>query len=218
LCSSWIVFLCNAQQPEELAVPVPAETEHNLVNTRVIFPPLLQEIRYATMCNFTGQILYPFPATFVHKDVAAALQKVQEELRREGLCLKIFDGYRPISVQRKMWMSVADERYISDPKKSKGKHTRGTAVDVTLVDQMGNELKMPSAFDDFSGKAHRLSSSWTAEERKNSLKLEAVMKKHNFIPFPFEWWHFDYSGWERYPALDISFESLSHPAQTMPAR
>ena len=214
LCNLGIAFLCNAQQPPAPLSPSPALIEHNLVNVGMIYPPLLQEIRYATMCNFTGQVLYPFPTAFVHRDVAAALQKVQEELKTEGLCLKIFDGYRPFSVQTKMWMLVPDERYVSDPNKSKGKHTRGTAVDVTLVDRMGNELKMPTGYDDFSDKAHRFSSKWSTEERANSLKLEAAMKKHNFIPFPFEWWHYDYTGWENYPPLDISFESLGRGVRT----
>jgi zinc D-Ala-D-Ala dipeptidase len=219
LCSLGIDFLCNAQQPQVALSPSPALIEHNLVNVGMIYPPLLQEIRYATMCNFTGQVLYPFPTAFVHRDVAAALQKVQEELKAQGLCLKIFDGYRPFSVQTKMWMLVPDERYVSDPKKSKGKHTRGTAVDVTLVDRMGNELRMPTGYDDFSDKAHRFSSKWTTEERANSLKLEAAMKKHKFIPFPFEWWHYDYTGWEDYPPLDISFESLGRGVRTtVPAR
>ncbi len=132
-----------------------------------------------------------FPPPLCTGTWPAALQKVQDELKTQGLCLKILDGYRPVSVQTKMWEIVRDERYVSDPNKSKGKHTRGTAVDVTLVDRMGNELQMPTGYDDFSGKAHRFSTKWTDEERRNSLKLEAVMKKHKFIPFPFEWWHFD---------------------------
>jgi D-alanyl-D-alanine dipeptidase len=211
LLGCWIASLSLAQQAQVFSVAAPTPPvaiEHNLVNVEMIYPPLLQEIRYATMCNFTGQVLYPFPTAFVHRHVAAALQRVQEDLRKEGFCLKIFDGYRPISVQSKMWALVPDERYVSDPAASRGKHTRGTAVDVTLVDRLGNELEMPTAYDDFSDKAHRFSGKWTKEERANSLKLEAIMKKHGFIPFPFEWWHYDYAGWENYPPLDISFESL----------
>ena len=204
----WLIF---AQEPS----PGPsAAIEHNFVTVGLIDPPLLQEIRYATAYNFTGRTLYPFPAAFVHRDVAAALQNVQEELAREGLGLKIFDGYRPISVQAKMWELVRDERYVSDPGKSKGRHTRGTAVDVTLVDRAGNELKMPTAYDDFTEKAHRLSKKWNAQERKNSLKLEAIMKKHGFIPFPYEWWHFDYKDWEKSPPFDISFEDLGKGVKT----
>jgi zinc D-Ala-D-Ala dipeptidase len=210
----WAALLCQAQQPQAATLPPQVEIEHNLVNVGMIYPPPVQEIRYATLCNFTGEVLYPFPAAFVHKDVAAALQKVQEELKAEGLCLKIFDGYRPLSVQKKMWARVPDERFVSEPGKSRGKHTRGTAVDVTLVDRMGNELKMPSVYDDFSNKAHRYSTEWSVEERRNSLKLESVMKKHNFIPFRFEWWHFDYAGWENYPPLDVSFEALGQGVRT----
>lgn len=190
------------------------EIVHGLVKAETIYPPPLEEVRYATTYNFTGHVLYPFPAVFLNKNAAAALQKVQEELVLQGLGLKIFDGYRPLSVQGRMWQIVPDERYVSDPLKSKGKHTRGTAVDVTLVDSMGNELRMPTRYDDFSEKAHRTSKNWTGEERANSLKLEAVMKKHGFIPFPYEWWHFDLDGWEKYPPLDISFEALASGATT----
>jgi len=199
-----LVFL----RPAASQAQQPILPEHNLVNVRTIQPPLLQEVRYATAYNFTGKVLYPFPAVFVQREVAAALQRVQIELGYEGLGLKIFDGYRPVSVQVRMWNAVSDERYVSDPSKSRGKHTRGTAVDVTLVDHNGNELPMPTAYDDFSEKAHRFSKDWPAAARKNSLKLEAVMKKHGFIPFPYEWWHFDYRDWEKYPPLDISFEDL----------
>jgi zinc D-Ala-D-Ala dipeptidase len=220
LSCCWIAWFSPAETPpasngtSQDRPLSPTPLEHNLVNVTTIYPPLLQEIRYATACNFTGQVLYPFPAAFVHRDVAAALQRVQQDLRKEGLCLKIFDGYRPGSIQFKMWELVRDERYVSDPTDSKGKHTRGTAVDVTLVDRMGNELAMPTRYDDFSDKAHRFSAKWTKEEQTNSLKLEAVMKKHGFIPFAFEWWHYDYVGWENYPPLDVSFESLARGAKS----
>ncbi len=190
------------------------EVEHGLIRAGTIYPPPLEEVRYATTYNFTGHVLYPFPAVYLHRDAAAALQKVQEDLAAQGLGLKIFDGYRPLSVQARMWAIIPDERYVSDPLKSRGKHTRGTAVDVTLVDYLGNELPMPTGFDDFSEKAHRDSGKWSLEQRTNNLKLEAVMKKHGFLPFPFEWWHYDLRGWENYPPLDISFEELARGAET----
>lgn len=197
------------------AVPLFAqEIEHRLVDVRTIYPPPLQEIRYATTYNFTGFKLYPFPAAFVHEDLIAPLQKVQEELAAEGLGLKIYDAYRPLSVQAKMWQILPDERYVSDPTKSKGRHTRGVAVDVTLVDQHGNELKMPTAYDDFTKKAHRFSNAWSEDERRNSLKLQSVMAKNGFVPFPFEWWHFDFRNSEKYPALNITFEELVRGVQT----
>lgn len=204
LLAAGLAALALHDLPAQVA-PLP---EHNLVNARVIQPPMLQEVRYATTYNFTGQVLYPFPAVFVHKDVAAALQNIQKELAAEGLGLKIYDGYRPLSVQAAMWKAVPDERYVSDPTKSRGRHTRGVAVDVTLVDSKGNELKMPTTYDDFTEKAHRDSNLWSPEERENSQKLETVMKKHGFVPFPYEWWHFDFRDWAKYPPLDISFDDL----------
>mgnify|MGYP001221506381 FL=1 len=183
--------------------------EHHLVNALSIQPPPLQEVRYATPYNFTGRVLYPFPAVFLHKDAAEALQKVQQELAAEGLGLKIYDGYRPLHVQGLMWEAVPDERYVSDPSKSRGRHTRGVAVDVTLVDRHGNELAMPTPYDDFSERAHRsAAATWTPEQRANVEKLEAVMKKHGFEPFPFEWWHYDLRNWQKYPPLNIGFEDL----------
>lgn len=196
----------HAQEPQ----PVP----HQLVPVTGIYPPLLLEVRYATTYNFTNEMLYPFPAVYVRKEVAEALQAVQAELSWEGLGLKIYDGYRPISVQRRMWDLVKDERYVSDPGKSKGKHTRGTAVDVTLVDRFGNELRMPTRYDDFTERAHRFGHVWTPEEKANSLKLEAIMKKHGFLPFPYEWWHYDYKDWEQCPPLDISFQDLAAGVKT----
>ncbi len=113
-----------------------------------------------------------------------------------------------------MWQMVPDERYVSDPAKSKGRHPRGVAVDVTLVDSQGNERRMPTAYDDFTERAHRFSNKWSEEERRNSLRLEAVMKKNGFAPFPFEWWHYDFRDWQKCPALDISFQDLEKGVKT----
>lgn len=185
------------------------EVPHRFVSVTTISPPVLQEIRYASTYNFTGTQLYPFPAAWIHEDAAAALRKVQEDLAAEGLGLKLFDAYRPVSVQQKMWDLIRDDRYVSDPAVNKGRHTRGVAVDVTLVDRTGAELPMPTGFDDFTERAHRMSPDWTPEQRSNSLRLEAVMKKHGFVPYPFEWWHYDLRDWKNYPPFDISFEDLA---------
>lgn len=191
-----------------------APIEHHLVDVRTIQPPLLEEIRYATRCNFTGSQLYPYPAAFVHRDVAAALAAVQVELAKQGLALKIYDGYRPFSVQQKMWDLIRDERYVSNPAVNKGRHTRGTAVDVTLVDKLGNELPMSSPFDDFTEAAHRDSKTMTATQRANMLTLQDAMMRHGFEPYPFEWWHFDFRNWKSYPVLDISFDALARGEKT----
>jgi D-alanyl-D-alanine dipeptidase len=92
---------------------------------------------------------------------------------------------------------------VSDPRKG-GRHTRGTAVDLTLITQNGEELPMPSGFDDFSEKAHRTYMDCSPEEIKNRELLEEIMEKHGFVGLPTEWWHFDLVGWEAYPPIDFT--------------
>jgi zinc D-Ala-D-Ala dipeptidase len=115
---------------------------------------------------------------------------------------------RPLQIQKIMWKAIGDERYVSDPSKEAGRHTRGTAVDVTLVHSSGYELPMPTDFDEFGELAHRQTGNHLEPAARNCLLLERIMVLHGFNPYPFEWWHFDYIGWEKYPALDVSFESL----------
>lgn len=170
-----------------------------LVSLDSVQPPVLPEVRYATRHNFTGEVLYPTPQLRLHRDTARALQQVQRDLQKSGLGLKVYDAYRPLAVQQKMWDLIRDERYVSNPAKNKGRHTRGTAVDVTLIDRRGRELPMPSDFDDFTGRAHRAYPGGTVEERRNRQVLEEAMTRRGFLPFPDEWWHFDLKNWEKYP-------------------
>ncbi|MHA3774549.1 M15 family metallopeptidase [Verrucomicrobiota bacterium sgz303538] len=179
-----------------------------LVDLRAQDRGLRFDLRYSTPSNFTGQRLYPVAAAWLHRDAARALDRVQQDLQAEGLGLKIFDAYRPFHVQQQMWNLIHDERYVSNPAKNAGRHTRGTAVDVTLVDRHGRELLMPTAFDDFTERAHRDAIGISTEAKENSLRLERAMVRHGFIPYPFEWWHFDYHGWEQHPPLDVPLTSL----------
>lgn len=185
-----------------------APASHGLVDLQQLSPPPLLEIRYATPYNFTGAPLYPFAAAFLHADAAAALQRAQRSLAPQGLGLKVFDGYRPLSVQQRMWDLVRDERYVANPAANAGRHTRGTAVDLTLVDALGNELPMPTPYDDFSPAAHVESNAASDEARANAAALRAAMLAAGFDAYPYEWWHFDYRGWEQYPPLDLGFEEL----------
>ena len=197
-----------------LAVALSASASHDLVSLDTVQPPCLSEVRYATRHNFTGRTLYPLPRLFLHRDTARALARVQRDLQKRGLGLKVWDAYRPLSVQWKMWNLIRDERYVSNPAKNKGRHTRGTAVDVALVDKLGRELPMPSDFDDFSERAHRDYGGGTPEQRRNRQLLADVMQKHGFVGFPTEWWHFDLANWEGYPPLDLSIEDLARRADS----
>lgn len=179
-----------------------------LVPAENVAPPILSEVRYATRYNFTGRVLYPIPRLWMRPETALALAAVQRDLAKRGLGLKLYDAYRPLGVQKLMWNLIRDERYVSDPSKNLGRHTRGTAVDVTLVDNLGRELPMPSGYDEFSARAHRAYAGGTEEQRANRALLEKAMARRGFVPYPDEWWHFDLAGWERFPPLDVGINAL----------
>jgi D-alanyl-D-alanine dipeptidase len=166
------------------------------------------DLRYATDNNFVGVKLYPVARAYLHRDAAQALVAVQRELAPQGLGLKIFDAYRPLSVQQRMWDLIHDDRYVSNPALNAGRHTRGTAVDLTLVDRDGKELPMPTPFDDFTERAHRDAPGIPADAAHNAKLLEAAMLKHGFLPYPFEWWHFDFRDWKQHPPLDVPLDKL----------
>lgn len=173
-----------------------------LVDIQSIIPSAQIDLKYATNDNFTGQIVYDFQCCLLIKEAAQRLAKVQAELETIALGIKVWDGFRPITAQWKFWELIPDERYVSDPRKG-GRHTRGTAVDLTLITNDGHELLMPSAFDDFSEKAQRNYMGAPKEAIRNRELLEKVMHKYGFIGVPTEWWHFDLIGWEDYPPLDF---------------
>lgn len=182
-----------------------------LVNLAKLVPNIILDIRYATKDNFLNTPVYSKSACYLHQTAAQALLCVQSDLSLLKLGLKVFDGYRPLSVQQIMWDKIQDERYVSNPAKNKGRHTRGTAVDATLVDEKGHELEMPCAFDDFTEKARSDYQNASIAALKNRALLHEVMEKHHFHPLPTEWWHFDFQGWhddEAFPPLDIPFELL----------
>ena len=181
---------------------------HELVNMKILCPTIVCDIRYATENNFTKQCIYNSPGCYLHKDAAIALKKVVDELAQEGLGIKIFDAYRPLSAQWKLWHICPDPRYVSDPRKG-GRHTRGTAVDLTLIHlHDGGELAMPTEFDCFDKRAWISYTNLPEKIIANRTKLQTIMRKHGFTTIKTEWWHFDLKDFTRYAILDIAFESM----------
>jgi D-alanyl-D-alanine dipeptidase len=181
------------------ASPVPTD----LVELKKIIPNVVLDIRYATTNNFTGKKLYDNDRCFLRRAVAEKLLNAQTDFNTMGFGLKIHDGYRPISVQKKMWAIYPHEGYVANPKKG-SRHNRGAAVDVTLINlRDGKELLMPSNYDEFSERAHRNYTGAPEEASRNRDLLERVMTKHGFVGLPTEWWHFDDVNWRNYELLDI---------------
>lgn len=164
---------------------------------------ILTDVRYATTNNFTGKILYTTDKVYLIDEVAKALVKAHQYLKKKyNLRIKIYDGYRPLSVQKKLWEVYPDERYVANPQKG-SRHNRGCAVDITLVDKNGKELDMGTNYDDFTEKAHINYKKLPSKVLNNRKILRETMIRFGFIPNRTEWWHFDYRDWKKYPVLDI---------------
>lgn len=171
----------------------------DFVDVAAFIPGIRVELPYATEQNFFKHRFYASNRCLLRRQVAERLRAAQHDLNTQGLGLKVWDGYRPRSVQWEFWKVMPDEKYVADPRKG-SRHNRGAAVDVTLVDLMtGRELVMPTGFDDFTPKAAADYPQVSPEAKGNRALLQAVMIRHNFDIFPSEWWHFDSRGWERFP-------------------
>ena len=174
-------------QPET-AVPEPAPGDFARVLDYI--PDMYQELKYATDRNFTGQVIYDFSDAYLRYGTVKKLAAVCNDLAELGLSLKIWDGFRPVSAQFKLWEVCPDPTFVANPEKGFSSHSRGNTVDVTLVDRDGNELEMPSEFDDFSAKANRDFSDCTETAAAHAQLLEVLMEKHGFYGYFDEWWHF----------------------------
>lgn len=198
--------LANAAQASDAATRLCAA---GFVEPAGVDPSIRLDLRYATTNNFVHRKVYASGRCFLRTGVAERLLRVQERLRRIGLGLKLYDCYRPFSVQEEFWSIVPDERYVSKPERKNGvivkssHHNRGAAIDVTLVDANGHDMPMPTGFDNFTSAAHRGNAEPGSPAARNSDLLERAMTAEGFLPLSTEWWHFDDPDWKKYPPLDL---------------
>lgn len=172
---------------------------------------IILDIKYATTENFTGKAIYKKPSLYLPMQVAEKLIIAAKYANKIGYKIKIFDGFRPLDVQQKLFEEVSDERYVSDPKKGVASHTRGVAIDITLVDiKTGKDLDMGTEFDSFSEKAHHEhDAKITKEQMKNRLILAGIMNVSQFTAYKYEWWHYNYRLYEDYPDYDDQYPKLT---------
>lgn len=162
------------------------------------------DLKYATEDNFTGQRVYPVDApALLNLETALKLKSANERFEEDGYRIRIWDGYRPRSVQEIFWNLVPDPRYVADPAKG-SIHNRGASVDITLEDLQGDALEMPTDYDDFTEKASRNYQGSSEKARENMLYLTRIMEESGFTGLHSEWWHFDDKS-RTYSLLDVDF-------------
>lgn len=149
------------------------------------------DIKYATKNNFTKKQIYDCGKCFMRPEAATKLKVINEELKQKfGYSLKLFDCYRPGPYQQRLWDIVPDPDYVTPPHKG-SMHSKGLAIDLTLIDKDGNELDMGTEFDFFGPEAHQGYDHSEAVKRHRWI-LKSTMEKHGFGSIRTEWWHFSY--------------------------
>ena len=168
-----------------------------LTDVRTLDQTIVIDLRYATANNFTGAPLPGYLANraFLRREAAAALARVQRDLRPQGLGIKVFDAYRPVRAtlamvdwtQRVNRPDLLKDGYIA----SRSRHNLGLAIDCTLIDlATGRELYMGTPFDTFSPAAHTANAS--GQVAVNRQKLKTAMEQEGFVNYDQEWWHFSF--------------------------
>lgn len=165
--------------------------QSDFVRLKDLSADFVYELKYATPDNFLKQAVYDCGECYLRKSTAEALVKANEAFKQLGYRIKLFDCYRPLSVQKKMWKILPGTHYVANPAKG-SKHNRGAAVDLTLVDAEGKELNMGTPFDFFGKEAHHTYTQHSKEVLENRKLLKETLDKYNFKSIYSEWWHYEY--------------------------
>lgn len=195
----------EARDVEEMSEPAPEihYADSDFVNLALLSADFVFNLKYASDDNFLGERVYSCGECFLRYEVASALVEANSKFLEKGYRIKLYDCYRPLRVQRKMWAMVPDARYVANPYTSVGSyHNRGSAVDITLVDESGHELDMGTAFDFFGEESHYAYPGVSDAVRFNRDLLREVMESVGFKGIRTEWWHFSRNS---FPVSDRNF-------------
>lgn len=161
-----------------------------LVLIKDYIPDIYLDLRYATENNFTGKVIYENDDAYLCYGTVKKLMAVQAALREKGMSLIIWDPYRPVEAQQKLWEVCPDPTFVADPRNGITSHSRGNTVDLGIVAADGSYVPVPSGFDEFSSLADRDYSDVPEDAARNSQMLEDIMTANGFHGYWNEWWHY----------------------------
>ncbi len=177
-------------EPEPVPPLEPLPSPEEFVRVQDWLPNIETDLRYASEDNFTGCVIYDFTDAWLRYGTVEKLAAVLDRLEPEGYTLLIWDAFRPIEAQFRLWEVCPNSTYVANPNKGFSSHSRGNTVDLTLLSFDGGTVEMPSSFDDFSLLADRDYSDVPQNAAEHARFLEDVMSACGFQPYAGEWWHF----------------------------
>ena len=199
---------------EALAATPPVEKgefrKTDLVELRSLDPSIKYDIRYATTNNFMDAVFYSEAKAFLQRPAAEALVRAHRKLRKHGYGLLIHDAYRPWYVTKMFFDATPAENkhFVADPSQG-SRHNRGAAVDLTLYDlKTGEPVQMVGGYDEFSERSYPEYPGGTTRQRWHRELLRDAMEAEGFRVYEFEWWHFDYGDWRKYPIGNLTFDRI----------
>ncbi|NBL65098.1 D-alanyl-D-alanine dipeptidase [Flavobacterium sp. NST-5] len=175
------------------------------VNLKDYGKDFFYDMKYASEDNFLKEKVYNCDECFLRLKTVKALVKANQEFVKLGYKIKIYDCYRPLDVQKKMWDIVPNPTYVADPAKG-SIHNRGGAVDITLTDYSGNEIDMGTKFDHFGPEAAHSYKNLSPEIITNRTLLKSIMLRSGFRSFDSEWWHYNLSNAQQMPLSNFSWD------------
>ena len=173
-----------------LANEVVIVSDTSFVNLRDYNGNFVYDLKYATEDNFLKEKVYDCAECFLRLKTVKALLTASKLFEEDGYTIKLFDCYRSLDVQKKMWKIVSNPSYVANPAIG-SIHNRGKAVDITLVDAQGIELEMGTNFDFFGAKAAHNYKRLSKKVLRNRSYLKSIMIKSGFSPLASEWWHYN---------------------------
>lgn len=179
---------CKAQDKKVIIVETPPDS--TFVNLKTFSDAFVFDMKYATEDNFLHTKVYDCAECFLRYKTVKRLIEANEKFLKLGYRIKIFDCYRPLDVQKKMWELIPNPIYVANPAKG-SIHNRGGAVDLTLVDTNEKELDMGTSFDYFGIESAHDYEGTSALIQSNRTLLKSVMESCQFLSFRSEWWHYN---------------------------
>jgi D-alanyl-D-alanine dipeptidase len=175
----------------------------NLVEITPDSHDITLNIAYATTDNFTGAPVYRRSGCYLHKKAEKCLKKASEYAKKLGYRFKIYDAFRPTEAQWVLWNHTPDPMFLADPRRG-SPHSRGVAVDLTLIDETGKDLEMGTGFDTFHPKSHHGNFNVSPEAQRNRHLLMGIMTLSGWDFYQNEWWHYQLFNSQDYLLLSDS--------------